>query len=183
VEKANETHWISADAEDMTGFPRDNSLYAHDQVYRRSEEEPFGDRSLVVAPDDQWEYGPVRRLALFVERSLAESLQWARIEPSGPALWARVSGEVEDLLSGLFRRGELRGDKPWQAYFVKCGVETMTQSDVDNGHLNVVIGVAPVKPAEFVIIAIAAFAGPPAKDVGRLPKDAPWRWRWPRRDE
>jgi Bacteriophage tail sheath protein len=167
----------------MAGFPTNNSLYSPNQLYRLSDDTPFGERSLVVASDDQWRYVSVRRLAVFVERSMSSSVQSAAFEPNGPALWARVNSEVTEFLSGLFRRGELKGDRPSQAYFVKCGVETMTEGDVDNGDLNVVVGFAPQKPAEFVIVAIAATAGPPALDLPRMPHDPPWRWIWARWDE
>ena len=166
----------------MAGFPSRNSLYSSDQTYRRSDGEPFGDRSLVIATDDQWRYAPVRRLVVFIERSIDASLQQAAFEPNGPTLWDRVTGEIDDFLSGLFQRGELKGDDPSDAYFVECGVDTMTQSDVENGDLNVVVGIAPVVPAEFVIIAIAAFAGPPSPDLPPMPRDPPWRWRWPLAD-
>ena len=167
----------------MAGFPPNNSLYSPDQAYRLSDAEPFGERSLVVASDDQWRYAPVRRLALFVETSISSSLQSAAFEPNGPALWTRVNSEVTEFLSGLFRRGELKGDRASQAYFVRCGVDTMTESDVENGDLNIVVGFAPLKPAEFVIVAIAAMAGPPAPNLPPMPRDPPWRWIWARWDE
>jgi hypothetical protein len=153
------------------------SLFAN-QMYRLSDGEPFGERSLVVASDDQWRYVPVRRFTLFVERSVSSSVQSAAFEPNGPALWAAVNSKVTEFLSGLFQSGELKGDRPSQAYFVKCGVETMTESDVANGDLNIVVGFAPLKPAEFVIVAIAATAGPPASDLPFMPRDPPWRWIW-----
>lgn len=161
----------------MSTYPQTNSLYSPEEVYRESDREPFGERSLVVAADDQWKYVPVRRMALFVEQSIAQNLQGVVFEPNGPALWERVRREAESLLMDLFERGELEGDAASQAFFVKCGVETMTQSDVDNGDLNVVVGFAPLRPAEFVVIAIAALAGPPAPDLPPMPCDRPWRWR------
>jgi hypothetical protein len=167
----------------MACFPTHNSLYSPDQVYRLSDGKPFGDNSLVVASDRDWQNVKVRRLAVFIESSLCSSTQSVVFEPNGPALWARVNSETTEFLSGLFRRGELKGDRPSQAYFVKCGVDTMTQSDVDNGDLNLVVGFAPLKPAEFVFIAIAAPAGPPASDLPTMPRDPPWRWIWARWDE
>jgi len=162
----------------MSGFPRSNSLYVENGPLRQSDGEPFGERSLIVAADDQWQYVSVRRLAIYVESSLASDLQWVAFEPNGPALWARVVSRVGNFLSGLYRQGDVVGATPCGAYFVKCGVETMTQGDVANGDLNVVVGVAPLKPAEFVIIAIAASAGPPAPDLPPMPRDPPWRWPW-----
>ena len=111
----------------------------------------------------------MRRLTLFIEQSLAASLQTTVFEPNGPAQWRNVQAIVNDFLAGLFHEGRLKGDTPSEAYFVKCGPETMTQSDVDNGDLNVVVGFAPLKPAEFVVVAIAAFAAPPGPDIERLP--------------
>jgi uncharacterized protein len=161
----------------MSAFPRENSLYSPDQLYRQSDAEPFGPRSLVVATDEQWKYAPVRCLALFIEQSVAASLQSAAFEPNGLALWANAQATVSDFLAQLFADGRLSGARPAEAYFVKCGPETMTESDVQNGDLNVVVGFAPLEPAEFVIIAIAALAGPPAPDIGPLPRVLePWRW-------
>lgn len=108
---------------------------------------------------------PVRRLTLFIEQSVAASLQSAAFEPNGPALWGSVQATVGDFLAQLFADGRLSGATHSEAYFVKCGRETMTDSDVANGDLNVVVGFAPLEPAEFVIIAIAALA-PPAPDIG-----------------
>src|SRR5579863_1500748 len=146
-------------SEHLPAFPRQNSLYSPDQLYRQSDAEPFGPRSLIVATDEQWKYVSIRRFTLFVEQSLDASLQSAVFEPNGPALWAKVQATVGDFLARLFADGKLCGATRAQAYFVKCGPETMTQSDVDNGDLNVVVGFAPLEPAEFVIIAIAALAG------------------------
>jgi uncharacterized protein len=161
----------------MAAFPRENSLYSPDQLYRQSDAEPFGPRSLVVATDEQWKYVPVRRLTLFVEQSIAASLQSVAFEPNGPALWANVQATVSDFLAQLFADSRLSGARPAEAYFVKCGPETMTERDVQNGDLNVVVGFAPLKPAEFVIIAIAVLAGPPAPDIRELPRTIePWRW-------
>jgi phage tail sheath protein FI len=105
----------------MAGFPSRNSLYSPDQIYRRSDDEPFGDRSLVVATDDQWRYVPVRRLVLFIERSIDAALQRAAFEPNGSALWGRVTREIDDFLSALFQRGELKGDDPSDAFSSNAG--------------------------------------------------------------
>ena len=161
----------------MSGFPIRNSLHSLDQVYRSSDGEPFGERSLVVASEEQWQYVPVRRLAVFIEQSIASDLQWVAFEPNGPAVWGRVRKEVGAFLAGLYQQGELKGATSSEAYFVECGVETMTESDVANGDLNIVVGFAPLMPAEFVLIAIAALAGPPAADLPPMPREPPWRWR------
>jgi phage tail sheath protein FI len=86
----------------MARFPTNNSLYSPDQVYRLSDLEPFGDRSLLVASDQEWQYVSVRRLALFIEQSLRNSLLSVVFEPNGPALWLRVNSEATEFLSGLF---------------------------------------------------------------------------------
>jgi Phage tail sheath C-terminal domain len=156
----------------MPAFPQQNSLYSPDQLYRQSDAEPFRARSLIVATDEQWKYVSVRRLALTIEQSNAASLQSAAFEPNGPVLWGSVQAAVSDFLNQEWEDGRLFGAARDQAYFVKCGPET-TQSDVDNGALNVVVGFAPLEPAEFVIIAIAALAGPPAPDIGELPRAPP----------
>jgi phage tail sheath protein FI len=104
--------------------------------------------------NDEWKYVPVRRLAIYLERSLEQGLQWVVFEPNGPQLWATVQKSAERFLSGLFRDGALMGAKPRDAYFVTCDRTTMTQSDVDEGRLIVVVGFAPLRPAEFVILRI-----------------------------
>ncbi|WP_291842727.1 phage tail sheath C-terminal domain-containing protein [Maricaulis sp.] len=99
-------------------------------------------------------YLPVRRLQRWIEASLPDSLAWTRGEPNAPALWAAVIAEIEVFLTGLYRDGAFMGATPDQSYFVQCGLgSTMTQTDIDAGQVVVQIGVAPVRPAEFVIIA------------------------------
>ncbi len=108
----------------------------------------------------EWKYVPVRRLALFIEASLYQGLQWTVFEPNGPALWARVRASVGAFLQSLFVQGAFQGAAPNEAYFVKCGLDTMTQSDIDNGTLIIEVGVAPLEPAEFVVIQIQETLGP-----------------------
>jgi len=91
----------------------------------------------------------------YLEHSLNNGTQWAVFEPNGEALWARVRTTVTDLLTNEWRSGMLQGATAEQAFFVRCDQSTMTQNDLDNGRLNIVVGVAPVKPAEFVIFDIA----------------------------
>jgi len=91
----------------------------------------------------------------YLEHSLNNGTQWAVFEPNGEALWARVRTTVTDLLTNEWRSGMLQGAAAEQAFFVRCDQSTMTQNDLDNGRLNIVVGVAPVKPAEFVIFDIA----------------------------
>jgi uncharacterized protein len=109
--------------------------------------------------DPEWKYVPVRRLALFVERSIEQGLQWVVFEANDEPLWAGVRLIVNDFLIDLWRQGALAGTKPDDAYFVRCDRATMTQADVDSGRLVVLVGVAPLAPAEFVIIRIEARTG------------------------
>jgi phage tail sheath protein FI len=108
----------------------------------------------VITSDPDWKYVNVRRLLIFIEASIDRGLQWVVFEPNAEPLWARVNRTVSNFLSSVWRDGALEGTKPEEAYFVKVDRTTMTQTDIDNGRLIVVIGVAPVKPAEFVIIRI-----------------------------
>jgi uncharacterized protein len=107
-----------------------------------------------MSSDPEWKYVNVRRLFIYIEHSIDKGTQWAVFEPNGPRLWANVRQTVEDFLLVLWRDGALLGDKPEQAYFVRCDRTTMTQNDLDNGRLICLVGVAPVKPAEFVIFRI-----------------------------
>ena len=107
-----------------------------------------------ITSDSEWKYVPVRRLFIFLEASIERGIQWAVFEPNAPPLWARVRQSISLFLNTVWRNGALFGDKPEQAYFVKCDETTMTQDDLDNGRLIVLIGVAAVEPAEFVIIRI-----------------------------
>jgi phage tail sheath protein FI len=102
---------------------------------------------------------PVRRLALFLEESLYRGTQWVVFEPNDNALWAQVRLNIGSFMQELFRQGLFQGKSPREAYFVKCDAETTTQSDIDRGIVNIVIGFAPLKPAEFVIIKFQQMAG------------------------
>jgi phage tail sheath protein FI len=108
----------------------------------------------VITSDPDFKYVPVRRLMIFIEKSIDRGLQWVVFEPNAEPLWARVRFAIESFLLTVWRNGALEGTKPDQAYFVICDRTTMTQADIDNGRLICVVGVAPVKPAEFVIIRI-----------------------------
>ncbi len=107
-----------------------------------------------ITSDTNYKYVPVRRLLIFIEESLDEGLQWVVFEPNAEPLWARVRRTISDFLRVVWRNGALEGTSEEQAFFVRCDRTTMTQADIDNGRLICVIGVAPVKPAEFVIIRI-----------------------------
>jgi phage tail sheath protein FI len=110
-----------------------------------------------MSSDPEWKYVNVRRLFIYIEHSIDKSTQFAVFEPNNPRLWANIRQAVEDFLLVLWRDGALLGDKPEQAYFVRCDRTTMTQNDIDNGRLICLIGVAPTKPAEFVIFRIGQF--------------------------
>lgn len=107
----------------------------------------------------EWKYVPVRRLALFIEESLYRGTQWVVFEPNDEPLWAQIRLNLGAFMNTLFRQGAFQGTTPRQAYFVKCDRETTTQNDIDLGIVNIVVGFAPLKPAEFVIIKLQQIAG------------------------
>jgi phage tail sheath protein FI len=107
-----------------------------------------------MSSDPEWKYVNVRRLFIFLEHSIDKATQWAVFEPNNQLLWANIRQMVEDFLLVQWRDGALLGSKPDEAYFVRCDRTTMTQNDLDNGRLICLIGVAPTKPAEFVIFRI-----------------------------
>ena len=107
-----------------------------------------------MSSDPEWKYVNVRRLFAYLEHTLDKGTQWAVFEPNNERLWANVRRMVEDFLLVLWRDGALLGEKPEQAYFVRCDRSTMTQNDLDNGRMIALVGVAPVKPAEFVIFRV-----------------------------
>ena len=110
-----------------------------------------------TSSDPEWKYVSVRRLFIYLEHSIDNGTQWVVFEPNGEPLWAEVRRTVSNFLLAEWRSGALAGSKPDEAYFVKCDRTTMTQDDIDNGRLIIEIGVAPLRPAEFVIIRISAF--------------------------
>ena len=107
-----------------------------------------------ITSDSDWKYVNVRRLLIFIEASLDRGLQWVVFEPNEEPLWARVRRSITNFLNLVWRNGALEGTKPEEAFFVKCDRTTMTQTDLDSGRLICLVGVAPVKPAEFVIVRI-----------------------------
>lgn len=110
-----------------------------------------------MSSDPEWKYVNVRRLFIFIENSIDRSSQWAVFEPNNQILWDNIRRMVEDFLLVLWRDGALLGSKPENAFFVRCDRSTMTQNDLDNGRLVCLIGIAPVKPAEFVIFRIGQY--------------------------
>jgi len=112
-----------------------------------------------MSSDPEWKYVNVRRLFNFIEASIDKGTQWAVFEPNNRRLWDNVRRTIEDFLLVLWRDGALLGDKPEEAFFVRCDRTTMVQNDLDNGRLICLIGIAPVKPAEFVIFRIGQWTG------------------------
>jgi phage tail sheath protein FI len=108
----------------------------------------------VLTSDSAWKYINVRRLFIFVEESIDQGTQWVVFEPNDEQLWGRVRQSISNFLETVWRSGALMGAKSQDAYFVKCDRSTMSQDDIDNGRLICLIGIAPVKPAEFVIFRI-----------------------------
>ncbi len=106
-----------------------------------------------------WTYLPIRRLVLFIEESLAAGTAWTVFEPNDERLWAKLHLVIGDFLQRLFLQGAFQGTVAHDAYFLKCDRSTVTQSDIDQGIVNVVIGLAPLKPAEFVVISLRLIAG------------------------
>ena len=122
----------------------------------------WGSRTLRGADrlaDSDWKYIPVRRLALFMEESIFRGTQWAVFEPNDEPLWSQLRMNIGAFLQTLFRQGAFQGSSPREAYFVKCDRSTTTQTDVNNGIVNIIIGYAPLKPAEFVILKFQQMAG------------------------
>jgi len=107
----------------------------------------------------EWKYVPVRRLALHIEESLYRGLQWVVFEPNGEQLWQQIRLDASAWLNTLFRQGAFKGTTPREAYFVKCDKDTTTDADIARGVVNVLVGIAPVKPAEFVVVKIQQTAG------------------------
>ncbi|MFE4748954.1 phage tail sheath family protein [Streptomyces mirabilis] len=103
---------------------------------------------------DQWKYLPVRRTALFIEESLYRGTQWVVFEPNDEPLWAAIRLNVGAFMNSLFRQGIFQGSTPQEAYLVKCDKENNPQNDIDRGIVNILVGFAPLKPAEFLIIRI-----------------------------
>jgi phage tail sheath protein FI len=108
---------------------------------------------------DEYKYVPVRRTALYIEESLYRGTQWVVFEPNDEPLWAQIRLNVGAFMHNLFRQGAFQGTTPRDAYFVKCDKETTTQNDIDNGIVNIIVGFAPLKPAEFVVIQLQQIAG------------------------
>ncbi len=115
----------------------------------------WGSRTLATNADPEWRYVPVRRTAIFIEQSIFNGIQWAVFEPNDHPLWSALRANIGSFMNGMFRAGAFQGATANDAYFVRCGLgDTMVQGDIDRGQVIVVVGFAPLKPAEFVIIRI-----------------------------
>ena len=121
----------------------------------------WGSRTLRGADQaaDEYKYLPVRRTALFIEESLYRGTQWVVFEPNDEPLWAQVRLNIGAFMQNLFRQGAFQGKTPQEAYFVKCDKETTIQNDINLGIVNIIVGFAPLKPAEFVVIYLQQMAG------------------------
>jgi len=122
----------------------------------------WGARTLAGADTlaSEWKYVAVRRLALFIEESVLRGTRWAVFEPNAEPLWARLRLSVGAFLYGLWRQGAFQGSTQWHAYFVKCDATTTTPSDLSEGVVNMLVGFAPLKPVEFVLIRLALRTAP-----------------------
>jgi len=112
----------------------------------------WGARTL--SSDPEWKYLNVRRYAIYLERSMQKGLQWVVFEPNDEPLWRAVRVTLDAFLNSEWRQGALRGEKPGDAYFVQADRRTMTQEDIDRGQLNVIVGVALARPAEFKLLKL-----------------------------
>ncbi|THB66103.1 MAG: phage tail sheath family protein [Gammaproteobacteria bacterium] len=120
----------------------------------------WGARTLATKADPEWRYVPVRRTAMYIEQSIYNGIQWAVFEPNNDNLWSSLRVNIDSFMNGLFRAGAFQGTKASDAFFVRCGLgDTMTQGDIDRGQVIAVVGFAPLKPAEFVILRIQQKVG------------------------
>jgi hypothetical protein len=121
----------------------------------------WGARTLVGTdsgnPDNK--YVPVRRMTLFLKQSLLTGLKWAVFEPNAEPLWTTIRQTVRGFMNGLYRQGAFKGETASEAFFVRCDSTTTTPEDINKGIVNVVVGFAPLKPAEFVVVTLKQIAG------------------------
>jgi len=132
----------------------------------------WGDRTLGGSDQagSDWKYVSVRRLALYIESSLFTGTQWAVFEPNNAQLWAQLLSSVGAFMQTLFVQGAFQGTTPAQAYFVKCDASNNPQSSIDRGIVNILVGFAPLKPAEFIVIQIQQLAGQSGGDSTQPPR-------------
>lgn len=115
-----------------------------------------------ISTDSEWRYIPVRRMAIFLRVSIYYGIQWAVFEPNDEPLWAALRLNIRSFMLTQFRAGAFQGRKPDDAFFVKCDSSTTTQQDIDNGVVNILVGFAPLKPAEFVVLTLQQKVNQPA---------------------
>jgi phage tail sheath protein FI len=118
--------------------------------------------SRTIGSDSSWRYIPVRRMAIFLRVSIYYGIQWAVFEPNDEPLWAELRLNIRAFMLTQFRAGAFQGSKPDDAFFVKCDSSTTTQQDIDNGVVNILVGFAPLKPAEFVVLKLSQKVNQPA---------------------
>ncbi|WP_104181700.1 phage tail sheath C-terminal domain-containing protein [Arthrobacter sp. B0490] len=123
----------------------------------------WGARTLLGADiqTSEWKYTSVRRTALYLEQSLIDGLRWVVFSPNDEPLWSQIRLNVTSFMQSLFRRGAFQGKTPAEAYLVRCDAGTTTQADIDRGIVNILVGFAPLKPAEFVVISLQQIVNPP----------------------
>ena len=121
----------------------------------------WGARTLAGSAQEagEWKYIPVRRLALYIEESFYQGSKWANFEPNDELLWSQIRLSFGAFMTNLFRAGAFQGNKPGNAFYIKCDETTTRQDDIDRGVVNIIVGFAPIKPAEFVVIYIQQMAG------------------------
>jgi phage tail sheath protein FI len=115
----------------------------------------WGARTLATRSDPEYRYIPIRRLAIFLEQSIYNGIPWAVFEPNDEDLWASLRLNIGAFMMTLFRQGAFQGSTPAQAFFVKCDAQTNPQDQIDAGIVTVLVGFAPLRPAEFVVIRIS----------------------------
>jgi uncharacterized protein len=116
-----------------------------------------------IGSDASWRYVPVRRMAIFLRVSIYYGIQWAVFEPNDEPLWAELRLNIRAFMLTQFRAGAFQGSKPDDAFFVKCDSSTTTQQDIDNGVVNILVGFAPLKPAEFVVLKLSQKVNQPTQ--------------------
>jgi phage tail sheath protein FI len=112
-----------------------------------------------ITSDAEWQYIPVRRTAIMLRVSIYNGIQWAVFEPNDEPLWSQLRLNIGSFMMTLFRQGAFQGSTPSKAFFIKCDAETTTQADIDLGIVNILVGFAPLKPAEFIVVKISQKAG------------------------
>jgi hypothetical protein len=119
----------------------------------------WGARTLATRSDPEYRYVPVRRMAIFLEQSIYSGIQFAVFEPNDEPLWASLRLNIRAFMTLLFRQVAFQGASPDEAFFVRCDATTTTQADIDSGIVNILVGFAPLKPAEFVVLRLTQKAG------------------------